>query len=149
MTRQRKNSLWQGDVPRSGASHGNSVVQVIGLPSVKIVRGALLSRQPACLRFPRYLHQTIIVATGKRNVLDERLPKLLPITSFCILATHISSSVPCIRDHPTYFLSSIVPIPLLPRSFTTLFSLSLSSSFLCFYHIRDYRKTSRFVRDAL
>lgn len=116
MTRQRKNSLWQVDVPRSGASHGNSVVQVIGLPSVKIVHGALLSWQPACLRFPRYLHQIIIVATGKRNVLDERLPKLLPITSFCALATHISSSVPCIRDHPSYFLSSIVPIPLLPRS---------------------------------
>ena len=138
-----------GDAPRSGASHGNSVVQVIGLPSVKIVHGALLSWQPTCLRFPRYLHQTIIVATGKRNVLDERLPKLLPITSFCILATHISSSVLCIRDHPFYFLSSIVPIPLLPGSFTTLFSLSLSRSFLCFYYIRDCRKISKFVINAL
>lgn len=36
-----------------------SVVQVIGLPSVKIVQGLLFYHG---LRFPRYLHQTIIVA---------------------------------------------------------------------------------------
>lgn len=124
MTRQRKNSLWQGDVPRSGASHGNSVVQVIGPPSVKIVHGALLSWQPACLRFPRYLHQTIIVATGKRNVLDERLPKLLPITSFCTLVTHISSSVPCIRDHPSYFFYLLL--------FLSLYYLARSQPFFLF-----------------
>lgn len=42
-------------------SHCGSVVQVIGLPSVKIVQGLLFYHG---LRFPRYLHQTIIVASA-------------------------------------------------------------------------------------
>lgn len=46
---------WTGEE----ASHCGSVVQVIGLPSVKIVQGLLFYHG---LRFPRYLHQTIIVA---------------------------------------------------------------------------------------
>lgn len=48
---------WTGEE----ASHCGSVVQVIGLPSVKIVQGLLFYHG---LRFPRYLHQTIIVASA-------------------------------------------------------------------------------------
>lgn len=85
-----------------GASHCGSVVQVIGLPIVKIVQGLLFYHG---LRFPRYLHQTIIVAGATFNVLDERLPKLLPVISFCIPPTHISSHVPCNRARLPFFFS--------------------------------------------
>lgn len=63
-------------------------------------------------------------------------------------------------SHAYFFLCSLYPWPPLLffifycsypsiTSLTTLFSLSLSRSFLCFYHIRDYRKISRFVINAL
>lgn len=57
MDLSKKKIHWTGEE----ASHCGSVVQVIGLPSVKIVQGLLFYHG---LRFPRYLHQTIIVASA-------------------------------------------------------------------------------------